>query len=197
MAVLGALYVPVVTGSESWELLTAVPLGLMAFLMLLGLETDGVAVLLHGCGAAAEGSGGEGRRETVAAAFAAGALAVAFLAADLEPFALALAIIFLPLVILEAVDVTFAPRFSVGRGGRALALVLAWVVAALAGSWFYPGLFGLWRGALAGAADFLGLPFPLTETVPVFGAVIPTLAVAALVHWGLLAVFRQRARGEA
>jgi len=194
LAIIGALYVPLVTASESWQLLTAVPTGTMAFLMLLVLEADGVTALTYASGSTSQWITRERQIPTLAAAVAAGALAIAFLSGELEPTALALGLLFLPLVVVEPLDAVLSRWSRATLSGRRAGLLVAWLGAFLLGSWFYPGADGPWRAAVAWACDQLGLPFPLTDDLSLFGAFVPTVAAAVVLY--PVVVFVRRRRGE-
>lgn len=188
LALVGAIYLPAVAGSESWELLTAVPLAVLALLMLLTLETDGLVVLAY---ASAEPV--EDRRRRLASmglvCLVAVALAANFNAADLEGLAFAAGLLFLPPVVLHWLCGKRAAASS-----RRPALVAAWCAGFVAAVWFYPGLTGPLRESVDLIAGGLGLASPLTDRMPLFGAILPGVLVTALTYAALSPFGRREAR---
>ena len=143
MALIGAIYVPVVAASESWELLTAVPLAVMAFVMLLTLETDGLVVLAYAGGTAAGPETPRRMLWTVAAVAMAAAIAANVAASGLDQLAFAAGLLFLPPVILHWRLGTEPPS---GPPQRARAALLgAWVAGFVVAVWFFAGTTGPFR----------------------------------------------------
>jgi hypothetical protein len=189
LALVGAVYVPVVAASESWELLTAVPLAAMALVMLLALEADGVVVLSYASGTEAA----ERSRRLLFMAFAAlvaVAVAANFTAGDLEYVAFASALLFLPPVVLQWLC---GRQAAAGSKVSYLAFAGAWVAGFVAAAWFYPGLVGPLREGVESMVGLVGLPFPLTEKLPWFGAVLPGVLVTAVAYPILSRITRGKA----
>ncbi len=194
LAVVGAVYLPVVSSSEAWQLLSAVPVGAMAFLMLLVFEADGITALTYASGSVAQWVTRERIVTTVAAAGAAAAVAIAWTTEELEPVALAAGLLFLPLIVLDPIDRWLAPRLRTPRFFRGLFLLAVWLGAFAVGSWFYPGLGGPWYDLVRRATSEAGVPFPLTHEFGFFGAFAPTVLVAAVGYPILLVIFRRKAK---
>jgi nucleobase:cation symporter-1, NCS1 family len=189
VAVIGILYVPLVHAGESWELLTAVPVVLVAMLMLLAIEVDGVAVLLYATGSVGHDRGQNRKVVTIAGALAAGVLAIAITPADLGPAAMVLGLLFLPPVLLWALVPDQGRRLS--EAGRKRVWIVAWAAGFIAGLWS-----AATYGLLWGEADLLG-PFLalFPDQPPTFGVLLPAVLVTYVACWlAKTVVSRERAR---
>jgi purine-cytosine permease-like protein len=190
VALLGAVYVPLVNASESWELLTVMPFAAAALLVLLVLEADGLVLLAYAGGAEASEESGRAFRSGLAVALAV-AIAAYAPTRGLEGAAFAAGLFFLPPVLLQW---RLGGRRHDGWRWRG-ALLASWAAGFVAAAWSYPGSKGPLRDLGESLSGQAGLPFPLADSLPLVGALLPAIAGTLACHWLLSRLLSRVLRG--
>jgi NCS1 family nucleobase:cation symporter-1 len=191
---LGILFLLGIGQGDVIAAVVAVPVGLLAMVVLVVDEADEVFANLYSTGVSLLNAFPRLPGRPLALVLGAAATGLAALVADLsgyESFLLLLGALFVPLFGVLAADyfVLARRRYDVAamyrldgphRGVRWLA-VLAWLAGFLAYNWINPGMVGAWvslnRALFTG---LLHLPFPLSVRSPWLGASLPAFAVAFL-----------------
>lgn len=197
---LGVLYVPAVAADEmtGW-LLAGMPIGLMAVIVALVLESDGTFANVYSASVSIQNVAPRVRQRGLAIAVGLASIALA-LAVNLLHYENALLLIgslFVPLFGILAADYFVLRRRRLETkslyegdgsrfwywGGVNIAAIVIWALGFLLYNWISPGTVEWWQNAMETLFHgLLRLPFPLTENVSWLGASIPAFLLTFVLY---------------
>jgi NCS1 family nucleobase:cation symporter-1 len=205
---LGVLYVPTVSSSDVVGFILVIPVGALAFLILLVLESDETFASVYSASVSLQSLAPrlDQRRVIVGIGALCTALALGVAFIHYENFLLLLGSVFVPLFGILAADHFLLRRRAnpAGalyqneghfwyRGGMNVAALVVWLLGFLLYNWISPGSLSWWVNGMEGFFHgLLRLPFPLDEKVPWLSASIP----AFLLSFVLYALVSRLPRGE-
>ncbi|MGQ9572063.1 MAG: cytosine permease, partial [Dehalococcoidia bacterium] len=212
---LGVLYVPAVNAEDmtGW-LIAGMPVGLMAVIIALMLESDGSFANVYSASVSIQNVAPRARQRglAIAVGLASVALALAVNLLRYENVLLLIGSLFVPLFGILAADYFLLRRRRLDTralyegqdsrfwywGGVNVPAIVIWGMGFLLYNWIEPGTVEWWRDSMESLFHgLLRLPFPLSEDVTWLGASIPTF-LATFILYSLIAPWATpRPRAEA
>jgi len=206
---LGVLYVPTVSSSDVVGFILAVPVGALAFLILLVIQTDETFASVYSGSVSVQNLAPwlNQRRVVLAIGVLCTALALGVAFIHYENFLLLLGSVFVPLFGILAADHFLLRRRSAPgealyrnggqfwyRGGVNVTALVVWLAGFLLYNWISPGSLSWWvDGMEALFHGLFRLPFPLDEKVSWLNASLP----AFFLTFVLYALLSRPPRGQA
>jgi NCS1 family nucleobase:cation symporter-1 len=205
---LGVLYLPAVNAEDlvGW-LLGGMPIGLMALLVALMMESDGAFANVYSASVSAQNVAPEASRRGLAVAVGAVAVLLALVVDVLhyENVLLLIGSLFVPLFGILAADYFLVRRRRLDtaalyrsdggfwyRGGVNGAALVVWLAGFLLYNWISPGTVGWWVNLMdALFGGLLRLPFPLGSELTWLGASIPAF-LATFVLYAVVGTWTNR-----
>jgi len=195
---LGFLYVPTVSSSDVAGFILAIPVGALAFLILLVTQTDEAFASVYSASVSVQNLAPrlDQRRVVLGIGVLCTALALGVAFIHYENFLLLLGSVFVPLFGILAADHFLlrrrvshngAPYQDGGRfwyrGGVNAAALLVWLLGFLLYNWISPGSLSWWVDGMDGFFNgLLRLPFPLDEKVSWLSASIPAFLLSFVLY---------------
>ena len=195
---LGVLYVPTVSSSDVVGFILAIPVGALAFLILLVTETDETFVSVYSASVSLQNLAPwlNQRRVVLGIGLVCTGLALGVAFIHYENFLLLLGSVFVPLFGILAADHFLLrrranptdARYQDGarvwhRGGVNLAALAVWLLGFLLYNWISPGSLTWWVDGMEGFFHgLLRLPFPLDEKVSWLSASIPAFLLSFILY---------------
>jgi len=197
---LGVVYVPAVTAEDmtGW-LVAGMPIGLMAVIVVLMLESDGTFANVYSASVSIQNVAPQVRQRglAIAVGLASIALALAVNLLHYENVLLLIGSLFVPLFGILAADYFLLRRRRLETkslyegdgsrfwywGGVNVAAIVIWALGFLLYNWISPGTVEWWQNAMEGLFQgLLRLPFPLSENVSWLGASIPAFLTTFILY---------------
>lgn len=195
---LGVLYVPTVSSSDVVGFILVIPVGALAFLILLVTETDENFASVYSASISLQNLAPwlNQRRVVLGIGVLCTALALGVAFIHYENFLLLLGSVFVPLFGILAADHFIVRRranpadvpYADGarfwyRGGVNLAALAVWLLGFLLYNWISPGSLTWWVDGMEGFFHgLLRLPFPLDEKVSWLSASIPAFLLSFILY---------------
>jgi len=195
---LGVLYVPTVSSSDVLGFILVIPVGVLAFLILLVTETDETFASVYSASVSVQNLAPwlNQRRVALGIGVLCTALALGVTFIHYENFLLLLGSVFVPLFgILAADHFLLRRRATPGdaiyqnggrfwyRGGVNATALVIWLAGFLLYNWISPGSLSWWVNGMEGFFHgLLRLPFPLDEKVSWLNASIPAFLLSFVLY---------------
>ena len=209
---LGVLYVPTVSSSDVLGFILVIPVGVLAFLILLVTEADETFASVYSASVSLKNLAPwlDQRRVVLGIGVLCTALALGVAFIHYENFLLLLGSVFVPLFGILAADHFLLRRratpsdalYQVGgqfwyRGGVNATALVIWLAGFLLYNWISPGSLSWWVDGMEGFFHgLLRLPFPLDEKVSWLNASIPAFLLSFVLYALLSRLPRSRAAAE-
>jgi NCS1 family nucleobase:cation symporter-1 len=209
---LGVLYVPTVSSSDVLGFILVIPVGVLAFLILLVTETDETFASVYSASVSLKNLAPwlDQRRVVLGIGVLCTALALGVAFIHYENFLLLLGSVFIPLFGILAADHFLLRRRATPsdalhqnggqfwyRGGVNPTALAIWLLGFLLYNWISPGSLSWWVDGMEGFFNgLLRLPFPLDEKVSWLNASIPAFLLSFVLYALLSRLPRSRAARE-
>jgi putative hydroxymethylpyrimidine transporter CytX len=209
---LGVLYVPTVSSSDVVGFILVIPVGVLAFLILLVTETDETFASVYSASVSVQNLAPwlNQRRVVLGIGLVCTVLALGVAFIHYENFLLLLGSVFVPLFGILAADHFLVRRrngpgealYQNGgqfwyRGGVNVTALVVWLAGFLLYNWISPGSLSWWVDGMEGFFHGLfRLPFPLDEKASWLNASIPAFLLSFVLYALLSRLPRGQARAE-
>ncbi len=201
---LGALFMLALQAKDLIAAVLAIPVGAVALGILLVDETDEAFANIYSTSVSLQNlwPQADRRRLSIGVGIVCSALAATIPLAQYEAFLFLIGAFFVPLFGVLVADYLVVRRgrltpedlYGPQASGVRWMAVLPWLVGFLLYQWIVPTEAPGWKDLLAALFRVVGLPFPLSATLPWLGASIPSFLVAFLLHALLGSLMRRSPR---